>query len=266
MLTATKQVNGSAAAAADHHNNNYHGSNRENRSDNRGEGQGLGLGLGTKGDMGFDHLFVAFVESLLGSGLRVLRRLLFVLRLLGTHRRLRLGEKLPLGYARIPLKDAHKAAVCGLWKEIEHMILEQLLIHLGEKEVEAISDAQGQGPRQGLGQGLGSAKNNSSGGYSHQPSGDDRQRVVFGDLSGATTPPLSLFVCCDLLTWPLFFHRRTRLRRWQWEARCLLYRRPLLPPRRGAYLPLRGAPGSPGVQDDPPVQRVREVDHGRGGE
>ena len=200
-MAAAKQGNESSSSsttAADH--NHYHGSNRDTRTDLRsdGQGQGLGLGLGSKGDMGYDHLFVSFVENLLGTGLRVLRRLLFVLRLLGTHRRLRLGEKLPLGYARIPLKEAHKAAVCELWKEMEHMVLEQLLIHLREKEVEAISDVQGPGLGAAKGPGIGSAKssvNNSSssggggsGGYSHQPSGEDRQRVVFGDLSGDPPP------------------------------------------------------------------------------
>ena len=199
-MAAAKQGNeSSSSTAADH--NHYQGSNRETRTDLRsdGQGQGLGLGLGSKGDVGYDYLFVSFVENLLGTGLRVLRRLLFVLRLLGTHRRLRLGEKLPLGYARIPLKEAHKAAVCELWKEMEHMVLEQLLIHLREKEVEAISDVKGSGlgaaKGPGLAPGISSAKNSinsgstgGGGGYSHQPSGEDRQRVVFGDLSGDPPP------------------------------------------------------------------------------
>jgi hypothetical protein len=60
---------------------------------------------------GADHLFAIFVERLLGASLRVLRRLLFVLRLLETHARLRAGEKIPLGYSRAPLKEGHKAAV-----------------------------------------------------------------------------------------------------------------------------------------------------------
>ena len=59
---------------------------------------------------GTDHLFAIFVERLLGASLRVLRRLLFVLRLLETHARLRTGEKIPLGYSRAPLKEGHKAA------------------------------------------------------------------------------------------------------------------------------------------------------------
>ena len=68
-------------------------------------------GPGGLGGAGSDHIFAQFIERLLGDSLRVLRRLLFVLRLLETHRRLRTGEKIPLGYSRAPLKEGHKAAV-----------------------------------------------------------------------------------------------------------------------------------------------------------
>jgi len=83
-------------------------------------------------------LFTAYISSLLDAAILILRRLLYVLRLLSVMRRTRTKEGNPLEYE---WKDFNRRLVLELWEDIESAIVFELKIHFVEKSVEDITDS-----------------------------------------------------------------------------------------------------------------------------
>jgi hypothetical protein len=67
-----------------------------------------------------------------------LRKLLYILRLLFTSRKIRLNENIYSGYI---IKENNKKAILQIWKELEMLIIVELKMHFIENDVVDISDA-----------------------------------------------------------------------------------------------------------------------------
>lgn len=93
------------------------------------------------------HLFSDHIDTLLDSSLFALRRLLFVLRLLNTWKRMR-EEGLSINEVMSgSMKESNRRAVLALWKDIEVSVVNELKIHFVERDVQEISDLPSGPPR-----------------------------------------------------------------------------------------------------------------------
>jgi hypothetical protein len=83
-------------------------------------------------------LFSEYVVKLLSYSMGTLRKLLYILRLLFTSRKIRLNENIYSGYI---IKENNKKAILQIWKELEMLIIVELKMHFIENDVVDISDA-----------------------------------------------------------------------------------------------------------------------------
>jgi hypothetical protein len=83
-------------------------------------------------------LFSEYVLKLLSCSMEILKKLLYILRLLFTSRKIRLNENIYSGYI---IKENNKKAIIQIWKELEILIIVELKMHFIENDVLDISDA-----------------------------------------------------------------------------------------------------------------------------
>ena len=82
------------------------------------------------------QLFADHIKALLESATIALRRLLYVIRILNTWKKLKSGDTT----VTYTIKDATRKAALAFWLDIEDAIVGELQVHFVEKAVQAISD------------------------------------------------------------------------------------------------------------------------------
>jgi len=136
-------------------------------------------------------MFSHYLETLLNASVSVLQRLLFVLRLLHSMRKLRTGEVM----GRYEMKEYNRKAVLELFDEIELSINKELRVHFVEKEVQAMA---GSGPGGGA---TGASAPNGIGSPTPTavPMGDDAE-----DADYKSDEPAAIFLTSASLAAPIY--------------------------------------------------------------
>ena len=137
------------------------------------------------------RLFTSFMGSLLDCTLQALRRMLYLLKLLYVSKAMRSSEGSGYGSALSSahidvekhLKDHNKRLVLSVWMGMEDLVVQQMLTHLVEPDVQGISDS-GTGRQEGLMSKYGSQNRD---GFMLLEKGDDEDHEE-GELDLIFTP------------------------------------------------------------------------------